>query len=181
MPDGGKLAIESRNLTLNGAACDSHVHVRPGKYVMLSISDTGHGMDEPTHARIFDPFFTTKERDAIKGTGLGLAVVHGIVDQHGGHMICESEPGKGSTFRIYFPAVEAAESPKDSFENRLLDGRGETILMVDDEELVRDLGERTLKRAGYKVITAANGKEALELYGKGQEKIELVILDLLHA
>ena len=106
-------------------------------------------------------------------------MVHGIVDQHGGHMICESEPGKGSAFRIYFPAVEATEGPKDSFENRLLDGRGETILMVDDEELVRDLGERTLKRAGYHVITAANGKEALELYGKGQEKIELVILDLL--
>ena len=179
MPDGGKLAIETKNVTLDERYCDSHVHVRPGKYVMLSISDTGHGMDEPTRARIFDPFFTTKERDATKGTGLGLAVVHGIVDQHGGHMICESEPGKGSTFRIYFPAVDAAESPKDSFANRLLDGRGETILMVDDEELVRDLGERTLKRAGYKVITAANGKEALELYSKKQGKIELVILDLL--
>jgi CheY-like chemotaxis protein len=179
MPDGGKLAIETKNVTLDERYCDSHVNVRPGKYVMLSISDTGHGMDELTRARIFDPFFTTKERDATKGTGLGLAVVHGIVDQHGGHMICESEPEKGSTFRIYFPAVEATQSPKDSFENRLLDGRGETILMVDDEELVRDLGERTLKRAGYNVITAANGKEALELYGKGQEKIELVILDLL--
>jgi len=179
MPDGGKLAIETKNVTLDERYCDSHVNVRPGKYVMLIVSDTGHGMDEPTRARIFDPFFTTKERDATKGTGLGLAVVHGIVDQHGGHMICESEPGKGSTFRVYFPAVNATENPKDSFENRLLDGRGETILMVDDEELVRDLGERTLKRAGYKVITAANGKEALELYGKKQGKIELVILDLL--
>ena len=179
MPDGGKLAIETKNVTLDERYCESQVNVRPGKYVMLSISDTGHGMDEPTRARVFDPFFTTKERDATKGTGLGLAVVHGIVDQHGGHMICESEPGKGSTFRIYFPAVDAAESPKDSFANRLLDGRGETILMVDDEELVRDLGVRTLKRAGYKVITAANGKEALELYGKKQGKIELVILDLL--
>jgi CheY-like chemotaxis protein len=179
MPDGGKLAVETKNVTLDQRYCDSHVNVLPGKYVMLSISDTGHGMDELTRARIFDPFFTTKERDATKGTGLGLAVVHGIVDQHRGHMICESEPGKGSTFKIYFPAVDAAESPKDSFGNRLLDGHGETILMVDDEELVRDLGVRTLKRAGYNVITAANGKEALELYGKKQDKIELVILDLL--
>ena len=94
-------------------------------------------------------------------------------------MTCESEPGKGSAFIIYFPAVDTAISQKDPFESPLLAGRGETILLVDDEEFVRDLGERTLKRARYKVVTAANGKEALELYGKMQGKIELVILDLL--
>jgi len=179
MPDGGKLVVETKNVTLDENYCSAHVSVRPGNYVMLSISDTGHGMDEPTRSRIFDPFFTTKQRDSTKGTGLGLAVVHGIVDQQGGHIICESEPGKGSTFRIYFPAVNRVTASPDSVMDPLLDGRGEALLLVDDEEFVRDLGERILKRAGYKVITASNGKEALEIYGKAQGMIDLVILDLL--
>ncbi len=146
---------------------------------MLSISDTGHGMNDITRARIFEPFFSTKDRDSAKGTGLGLAVVHGIVEQHGGHIICESEPDKGSTFRIYFPAVDRVTAPKDLVVNPLSSGRGETLLLVDDEEFVPDLGKRILTKAGYKVTTASNGKEALEIYGKAQREIELVILDLL--
>ena len=179
MPDGGTLIIETKNVTLDEDYCSTHMGVIPGKYVMLSISDTGHGMDELTRARIFEPFFTTKDRDSAKGTGLGLAVVHGIVEQHGGHIICESEPDKGSTFRIYFPAVDRVTTPKDSVVKRLSDGRGETLLLVDDEEFVRDLGKRILRKAGYKVITASNGREALEIYGKAQGEIKLVILDLL--
>lgn len=180
MSDGGKLIIETRNVTLDEQYCSSHVGVRPGSYVMLSISDTGHGMDETTRARIFDPFFTTKVRDSTKGTGLGLAVVHGIIDQYGGHIVCESEPGKGSTFKIYFPSVDrAAPSPGPAAMKPVLNGRGETLLLVDDEEFVRDLGERILTRAGYKVITASNGREALGLYGKARNEIELVILDLI--
>ena len=179
MPDGGKLIIETKNVTLDEDHCSTHVGVIPGKYVMLSISDTGHGMDELTPRRIFEPFFTTKNRDSAKGTGLGLAVVHGIVEQHSGHIICESEPDKGSAFRIYFPAVDRVVTSKDSVVNPLSDSRGETLLLVDDEEFVRDLGKRILTRAGYKVITASNGKEALEIYGKTQGEIELVILDLL--
>jgi PAS domain S-box-containing protein len=179
MSDGGKLVIETRNVTLDEDYCSSLVGVVPGSYVMLSISDTGHGMDEPTRARIFDPFFTTKVRDSTKGTGLGLAVVHGIVDQHGGHIICESEPDKGSTFKIYFPAVDQVAHSTDSTVNPVLSGGGETLMLVDDEEFVRDLGERILNRAGYKVITASNGSEALELYGKARSEIELVILDLI--
>ncbi len=179
MPDGGTLIIGTNNVTLDEHYCSTHMGVMPGKYVMLSISDTGHGMNEITRARIFEPFFTTKDRDSAKGTGLGLAVVHGIVEQHSGHIICESEPDKGSTFRIYFPAVDRVTIPKDSVVNTLSDGRGETLLLVDDEEFVRDLGKRILRRAGYKVITASNGKEALEIYGKAQGEINLVILDLL--
>ena len=179
MADGGKLIVQTKNVTLDEQYCSSHVGVIPGNYVMLSISDTGNGMDEPTRARIFDPFFTTKVRDSTKGTGLGLAVVHGIVDQHGGHIICESEPDKGSTFRIYFPALDRVTASPVTKKNPLLDGRGETLLLVDDEKLVRDLGERILERAGYKVITASNGKEAVELYEKAQSNIALVILDLI--
>jgi PAS domain S-box-containing protein len=179
MPDGGKLIIETRNVTLDEDYCSTHMGVMPGKYVMLSISDTGHGMNDITRARIFEPFFSTKHRDSAKGTGLGLAVVHGIVEQHSGHIICESEPDKGCTFRIYFPAVDRVTIPKDSVVNPLSNGRGETLLLVDDEEFVRDLGKRILRRAGYKVITASNGKEALEIYGKARGEIKLVILDLL--
>jgi PAS domain S-box-containing protein len=179
MPDGGRLVIETKNATVDEHFRSSHGGLRLGNYVMLSVSDTGHGIDEATRARIFDPFFTTKGRGSAKGTGLGLTVVHSLVDQHGGYMFCDSEPGKGSRFSIYFPTIEAETSTGNSIETQLPEGRGETILLVDDEEFVRDLGERILKRAGYKVITAANGREALEVYARDQGEIKLVILDLL--
>jgi CheY-like chemotaxis protein len=159
--------------------CRSHGEVKPGLYLMFGVSDTGQGMDQETLERIFEPFFTTKMRDSRKGTGLGLSVVRGIVEQHNSHVTCESQIGRGTTFRIYFPAIESDEQPEDVAEHPPPLGRKETILLVDDEDLVRDLGQRILERSGYRVFTAANGKEALALYKKEQPNISLVILDLI--
>ena len=144
----------------------------------MTISDTGSGMDRETLENIFDPFFTTKA--VGRGTGLGLAVVHGIVQQHGGDINCESEPGKGTTFRICFPALEETVYASETSRAPVKLPRGtETILLVDDEDYVRDLGERILRRWGYKVLLARNGKEALETYQKEKDNISLVILDLI--
>ena len=146
---------------------------------LIEMSDTGIGMSKETMDRMFDPFFTTKGWDFKKGTGLGLSVAKGIVEQHGGWMTCESEPGKGTTFSVYLPAIE--ESPvvrKPEPVAETVPGN-EKILLVDDEEYVRDLGKRILERAGYTVITAANGKEALEIYAREQSNIALVVLDLI--
>ena len=151
---------------------------RPGKYVLLRVSDTGHGMDKETLDHIFEPFFTTKE--AGKGTGLGLAMVYGIVTQHGGQIRCYSEPGHGTTFKIYLPALVAEKEPLETATREAMPRGGtETILLVDDEEFVRDLGKRILERSGYTVLTAANGKEALDLYKRERGNISLVILDLI--
>ena len=146
---------------------------------MLSVSDTGHGMDKKTMERIFEPFFTTKGPGI--GTGLGLAMVHGIVKQHGGHTTCDSEPGAGTTFKIYFPSISPAlklEKPLNLLGQR---GGTETILLVDDDERVRDVETEILLEYGYHVITASNGKEAVEIYRTDRERISLVILDLFNA
>ncbi|MBI4966287.1 MAG: PAS domain S-box protein [Desulfomonile tiedjei] len=179
MPEGGRLSIETKNVLLDEEYCRAHGEVKPGPYLMFGVSDTGQGMDQETLERIFEPFFTTKMRDSRKGTGLGLSVVRGIVEQHNGHVTCESQIGRGTTFRIYFSAIEPDEQPEDVAEHAPPLGRKETILLVDDEDLVRDLGQRILERSGYRVFTAANGKEALALYKKEQPNISLVILDLI--
>jgi len=179
MPQGGHLTIETKNVVLDEDYCRSYAGVKPGPFVMLGVSDTGQGMDAETLERIFDPFFTTKMRDSRKGTGLGMSVVQGIVDQHGGHVTCESEIGRGTSVKIYFPAMESAKRTEAVAEPPLPRGRTETILLADDEELVRDLGKRILERSGYRVLLAANGKEALARYKKEQENISLVILDLI--
>ena len=184
MPEGGKLMIETRNAILDDADGKTHSGIKPGNYVILSISDTGHGMSAQTVERMYDPFFTTKNRDFTKGTGLGLAIVHGIVQGHGGRLICDSEPGKGTSFELYFPPISYQEltgegRAEDSIGSTPLAQGAETILLVDDEEMVRDLGARILKKAGYKVLTANNGKEALAIYEKEKRKIALVILDLI--
>jgi len=179
MPQGGRLTIETKNVVLDEDYCRSHAGVKPGPFVMLGVSDTGQGMDAETVERIFDPFFTTKMRDSRKGTGLGMSVVQGIVDQHGGHVTCESEIGRGTAIKIYFPAIELQKRTEAVAEPPLRLGQTETILVVDDEELVRDLAKRILERSGYRVLLAANGKEALALYKKEQENISLVILDLI--
>lgn len=179
MPDGGHLTIETRNITVDEDYCRLHVGAKPGRYVLVEVSDTGAGMSRETMDRVFDPFFTTKGWDFKKGTGLGLSVARGIVEQHGGWITCESEPGKGTTFRIYFPAiVEAAEAEKPEPSAETVLGAGK-ILLVDDEEYVRALGKRILDRAGYKVVTAANGKEALDTFTGEQSNIGLVVLDLV--
>jgi PAS domain S-box-containing protein len=178
MPDGGVLVIETQRVTLGQEYLPSHLGVKPGDYVLLSFSDTGEGIDEELLEHIFEPFFTTKSPG--KGTGLGLAVVYGIVKQHGGHVTCKSQRGVGTTFKLYLPAMVTQTQADIQLLEELRIPRGtETILLVDDEQAVRDLGQRILTRAGYTVITAANGREALDLYIKERDKISLIILDLI--
>ncbi|MGD8924388.1 MAG: PAS domain S-box protein, partial [Syntrophobacterales bacterium] len=178
MPEGGKIIIETEKVTLNEEFCKAHLGARPGQYVMLSISDTGHGMSKETLEHVFEPFYTTKE--VGKGTGLGLAMVYGIVKNHEGYILCYSEPETGTTFKIYLPAIEQEgdkDHPRDLEDQ--LQGGTETILLVDDEEYIRELGVELLGDAGYTVITATDGESGLELYRQKQEQIDLVILDLV--
>ncbi|MDR3604874.1 MAG: PAS domain S-box protein, partial [Syntrophaceae bacterium] len=177
MLDGGTLSVETANVELDQEFCRRHLGAKPGRYVSLTISDTGHGMDQETQLHIFEPFFTTKE--VGKGTGLGLAMVYGIVKLHDGYIICYSEPEHGTTFKIFFPAISFEREPQTKAEETLLRGGSETILLVDDDNSVRDWGAEVLSSVGYKIITAANGKDALEIYQKDRERISLVILDLI--
>ncbi|MBI5251023.1 MAG: PAS domain S-box protein, partial [Desulfomonile tiedjei] len=177
MPDGGKLVIEARNVDLDEDYCKTHLGPQPGPHVLLAVSDSGYGMDKQTLEHIFEPFFTTKGPG--KGTGLGLAMVYGIVKQHQGHVSCYSELGKGTTFKIYFRAFAAETNAGEKTSLSWPRGGNETILLVDDEELIRDLGERILARAGYRVLTATDGNEALQLYASLDEEISLVILDVI--
>ena len=177
MPEGGKLIIQTENVILDVDYCKTHLEAKPGPYVMLSVSDTGQGMDKNTVQHIFEPFFTTKGPG--EGTGLGLAMVYGIVKQHGGHIMCYSEPGQGTIFKMYFPALVSGEETRETDTKPVPSGGSETILLVDDEQMIRDLCSRILTKSGYNVITASNGKEALELYREQREKISLVILDLI--
>ncbi|MDQ1237817.1 MAG: two-component system, cell cycle sensor histidine kinase and response regulator CckA, partial [Thermodesulfobacteriota bacterium] len=177
MPEGGELVIETAEVVLDEEYARTHFDCRPGRYVLLSVSDTGTGMDKETLNRIFEPFFTTKESG--KGTGLGLSVVYGIVKQHGGRIGCYSEQGRGTAFKIYFPVLGSeAESPQ-SADNLELKGGTETILLVDDDEVIRDVGSQSLQSSGYSVLQACDGQEALELYRLNQDEISLVILDLI--
>jgi two-component system cell cycle sensor histidine kinase/response regulator CckA len=184
MPGGGKLTIETKNTILEEDCSKNHSGIKPGNYVLLAVSDNGRGMGNETMERMYDPFFTTKNRDFTKGTGLGLAIVHGIVQGHGGRITCSSEFGKGTRFELFFPALSSKELiGEESAENSTgatPSAHGsETILLVDDDEMVRDLGVRILKKAGYKALTASNGKEGLAVYERKAEKIALVILDLI--
>jgi len=178
MPDGGELVIETKNQDLDEEYCQGHLEAHSGAYVVLQVSDSGHGMDETTRRRIFDPFFTTKQTG--KGTGLGLSSVFGIVKGHGGLIYCYSEPGQGTIFKIYLPAheTEGTRGPSSPAESGVFSGRGETVLLVDDEETLLDLGKQILMGAGYKVIKAVNGEEALAIHRSRGPEIDLVILDL---
>jgi PAS domain S-box-containing protein len=179
MTDGGRIEIETRNTIVDKEYCRLNPDAKPGSHVLIEISDTGAGMSKETMDRIFDPFFTTKGWDFKKGTGLGLSVAKGIVEQHDGWITCESEPGKGTTFRIYFPAIEASPVDKKPESPAETTPGAEKILLVDDEEYVRDLGKRILERAGYEVITASNGREALDIYVREQSNVGVVVLDLM--
>ncbi|MBI4962356.1 MAG: PAS domain S-box protein [Desulfomonile tiedjei] len=176
MPEGGKITLGTKNVSLDEEYCRLNIGSKPGQYVALTVSDTGHGMDKTTIEHIFEPFYTTKE--AGRGTGLGLAMVYGIVKQHEGYITCESEVGHGTIFRVYFPQSRAPEQPRTETPELPYVTGTETILLVDDEEVLRDLGERILTQAGYAVITASNGEEALGLFNEKKDRIALVILDL---
>jgi PAS domain S-box-containing protein len=177
MGESGTLTIRTENITLDEEYCELNVEAKPGDYVLLSVSDTGHGMDKATLLRIFEPFYTTKELG--RGTGLGLATVYGIVKQHGGHLDCNSEVGKGATFKLFFPATPPIEEP-DIEQTGIMPAFGtEAVLLVDDEDFVRELGQRILTRSGYTVFSAFNGAEALEVYEREKDRISLIILDLI--
>ncbi|MCA9522930.1 MAG: GAF domain-containing protein [Myxococcales bacterium] len=174
MPIGGRLSIATENVILDAAFCELHIATSPGEYVSLSVSDTGMGMDEATRQRIFDPFFTTKE--AGRGTGLGLATVYGIVKQSGGTIWVYSEPGLGTTFKLYFPRVDAAEL--QLAEPSAVDiGGDETILLVEDDDSVRQLAQRILQTCGYNVLAASNGEQALEYWAEHRGAIALLLSD----
>jgi len=177
MPDGGKLIIETNNIDLDEKYSRFHLGVNPGKYVLLSMSDTGHGMDGETIGHIFEPFYTTKQ--VGRGTGLGLAMVYGIVKKHGGYITCYSEPNQGTTFKLYFPAVEENALLEEIEKKHELIRGSESILLVDDEDYIRELGENILLEFGYKVIMVKSGEEALAIYSKRHDAIDLVILDLI--
>jgi nitrogen-specific signal transduction histidine kinase/CheY-like chemotaxis protein len=177
MPEGGTLTIETRNAILDEEYSNTHPGSKPGSYVLLTVSDTGYGMDKDTQDRIFDPFYTTK--DIGKGTGLGLAMVYGIVKSHGGYIMCYSEVGRGTVFKIYIPQMDPLV--EGALAQSLEEPRGgyETLLLVDDEDPVRDFAEQILSRYGYTVITAASGEKALDVYLQKKGEIDLVILDLI--
>jgi two-component system, cell cycle sensor histidine kinase and response regulator CckA len=178
MPDGGRIAIKTQNITLDDSHRGDKAFIRPGEYVMISVSDDGAGMDKETQSRIFEPFFTTKEKG--KGTGLGLSTVYGIVKQSGGYVMVESEPECGTTFVIYLPRVgEAAEGRNAAPVGQAPVGGSETVLLVEDEESVRQLVRETLQSKGYRVLEAGNGDSGLAAAAQYDGTIDLVISDVV--
>jgi two-component system cell cycle sensor histidine kinase/response regulator CckA len=179
MPNGGKVTIQSANARLNHEDVRrEYSYIHPGLYVVLSVTDTGEGMDKETQLRIFEPFFTTKEKG--KGTGLGLSTVYGIIKQSGGYVLVQSEPGQGTTFRIYLPRVEdALETVGTLGISSSQNGGSETVLLVEDEESVRQLVRETLESKGYKVLEAENGEAALRIVSNYSDKIDMLITDVV--
>ncbi|SDB28576.1 PAS domain S-box-containing protein [Desulfonatronum thiosulfatophilum] len=177
MPEGGKLMVETSNTVLDEAFIRLHPGASAGPHVLLTVTDTGSGMDKEVLEHVFDPFYTTKE--VGKGTGLGLASVYGIVKSHGGHIQCYSEPGNGTTFKVFWPAERGDEdlTEEDSQESSI-EGGSETILVVDDDPQIRELTWEALKMLGYSVRMAVNGEQALEMYQEPNSPIDLVLLDL---
>ena len=180
MPQGGELTVIVSNFQLDEQFATADGEAKPGPYVIITVTDTGIGMPPPVRERIFDPFFTTKE--VGKGTGLGLSTALGIVKSHGGIIRVHSEPGRGSTFKVYLPAladVQATAPTPSKDESSTIRGNNELVLLVDDEEAVRSLGAQTLKRFGYRVMTANDGMQAVALYTQHRKEIDLVITDIM--
>lgn len=177
MPNGGSLIVTTRNVSFNSDGTDLPPGALPGDYVRISVSDTGMGMSEEVRAKIFEPFFTTKEQG--KGTGLGLATSFGIIEQHGGWISCDSVVGHGSTFHIFLPKneVEAAQAKIELESPKPVGGR-ETILVVDDEMVVRAVAEAILKKHGYNILSASDGEEALDILAREDGLIDLVLMDM---
>jgi len=178
MPNGGRLVIETSNVVLGPDYVAGHPEVVPGEYVQLAVSDTGHGMDRETLSRLFEPFFTTKAHG--QGTGLGLAICYGIVRQAGGAIWAYSEPGRGSTFKVHLPKVDAAPETPHATEVNVAPPRGrETILLVEDEAQIRDVAARALQAQGYTVVVAADGAEAVRIGRERLREIDVIVTDLV--
>ena len=177
MPNGGRLVVETENVYLEEEHVRQNPYMKPGRYALLTVSDTGIGMEETIRERVFEPFFTTKGPD--KGTGLGLAMVYGIVKQHNGFIHLYSEPGKGTAFKVYLPAIEAQpDAVPEKRKEEIVRGGTETILLAEDEEAIRALAERILTGFGYTVLVARNGEEAIEIFRENKE-IVLAVLDVV--
>jgi CheY-like chemotaxis protein len=173
--NGGTLSVTLAPEDINSHSAANYPDLNPGPYVKLTVSDTGYGMDRSTIERIFDPYFTTKEIDM--GTGLGLAVVHGIVKSYGGKIIAFSQPGKGTTFDIFFPGIlDPVEDKSEEFRD--LPGGHERILFIDDEKILVDLGRELLQKLGYQVESTTRPDRALEIFREGPDRFDLVITDL---
>jgi CheY-like chemotaxis protein len=178
MPDRGRLTIETANIELNAEFVRTHRTVEPGSYVMIIVSDTGEGMSPEVQARIFEPFFTTKEQG--KGTGLGLSTVYGIIQQSGGSICVQSEPGHGTTFKIYLPrAHELAAAAESGVEETNKPGGNETVLLVEDEDAVRHMAQEILQSNGYCVLDASNGNEAVRVSAEHKGTIDLMVTDVV--
>jgi CheY-like chemotaxis protein len=191
MPDGGRLLIRTEAVTVTSEATTANPEARPGPFVRLTVEDTGAGMPAEVRARVFEPFFTTKP--VGHGTGLGLAMVHGIVRQHHGWLVCDSVPGRGTRFDVYLPAAGSRHDgsigvrrvaterrlPPDPVTPPPGGAASYTILLVDDEELIRELARSVLESAGYRVLEAGDGADAVELFRREHAQIDLVILDLM--
>jgi len=179
MPEGGKLTLKTENIILSAGDCKDILNAHPGKFVCLSVTDTGIGMNQEVIHRMFEPFFGTKE--VGKGSGLGLSVVYGIIKQHEGWINVETEPGQGSTFRIYLPvsSEKPVKKSEETISSTSFNGNGESILVVEDEEIVLKLATRVLSENGYVVFEAANAKEALDIYNREKGKFNLVFTDVV--
>ncbi len=177
MPEGGKLTLKTENVRLKGRPDTAHIDLPSGNYVRLTIADTGHGISEDTLMHIYEPFFTTKEKG--KGTGLGLSIVYSIVQNYSGAIECDSDPGTGTTFRIYLPPATSASDTVQAESRQQISwtGRGhEVVLLIDDEPDIIKIGQKVLQESGYTVITARNGEEGIARYLQNQ--VDLVLLDV---
>ena len=178
MPGGGTLTIETGDVTIDQDFADRHAWAVPGRYAQLSVTDSGAGMDPGTLDRAFEPFFSTKPPGA--GTGLGLATVYGIVKQHRGMVRAYSEPGRGSVFHVYIPlSTRPTRAPASPASRRRSVGGHETILVAEDDAGVRELAQQILEKAGYRVLLAANGREAVALFARHAADVHLLLLDVV--
>jgi CheY-like chemotaxis protein len=177
MPEGGRLVIQTANAELDGSNLARRGYAKAGRYVMLSVSDTGCGMDKETQAHIFEPFFTTKGPG--QGTGLGLSTVYGIVKQSGAYIWVYSEPDQGTSFKIYFPRIEAAANPIACDETSDVLGGSETILLVEDDESMRELTRRCLQIGGYTVVDVPNGESAIRTLAQYSDPVHLLLTDVI--
>jgi CheY-like chemotaxis protein len=177
MPRGGRLTIQTERVDVNQDGARRNAEARTGKFIRLRVQDTGTGIAPEHLPHIFEPFFTTKQ--VGKGTGLGLATVYGIAKQHQGWVEVQSSPGAGSTFDVFFPRVETREAGPDRTPEKTISGGSETILMVEDEASVRTVSRRVLESRGYHILEASSGPEALEVYAKNKERIQLLLTDML--